>query len=303
MRRLVILVILVVVTLLLAPAVRAQAPVPADARSRLLVTERAVSALSAGAGLAGALRSVADTTLAVLWEGAPIASGKATALALLGAQPALQGARVQWQPMHVEVSRDSSIGVTWGVVALDATSADTGRSPLRFGRYLAGWRRGADGTWRLAAVAWTGIVARGERTVLPPGLTLGAPARGAGVPSHARGPADADRAFAARALAADAGTAFAEFATPDGVAFAGTGELVMGPEAIRALFGAGPRSRWVWGPVLADAAASDDLGWTIGEAEITPEGAPSPIRSKYLSLWRRTPAGWRYLADGGNSRP
>lgn len=279
---------------LLAPAAGSQAPVRPDARRALLMAERAASEESARRGPVSALRTVGDTALVVLWEAAPVAAGKPAALALLDAQPVLRGGRVQWQAMHAEVSRDSSVGVTWGVVTLAAS--DT--APLRFGRYLAGWRRGADGAWRLRALAWTGI-ARPDATVIPPGLALGAPANG--VPAHARGPADADRAFAARALAADAPTAFGEFAAADAVTFAGTGELTFGPEAIRAGFGPG-RSRWVWGPVLADAAGSDDLGWTVGEAEITPAGASAPFRSKYLSLWRRTPAGWRYLADGGNSR-
>jgi hypothetical protein len=140
-----------------------------------------------------------------------------------------------------------------------------------------------------------------DSTVLPAGLATGAPADG--IPSRARGPADADRAFAARGRAAGAPAAFGEFAADHAIGF-GPWALNVGPQAIRESFsGPGATAEWVWAPVLADAAESGDLGWTIGEATITPKGAPEPGRSKYLTLWMRQGAEWRYVADGGNNRP
>ena len=65
----------------------------------------------------------------------------------------------------------------------------------------------------------------------------------------------------------------------------------------------GAVTRWDWHPVLAGASASGELGFTVGEAEIRPEGAPVNY-SKYLTIWRRQPGGEvRFLTDGGNARP
>jgi hypothetical protein len=272
------------------------APQPApDARRALAIAERRASDASAKDGVAAAIGGVAHDRLALLFENAPVVAGKASVLALLGAQPQLQQARVQWQTEHLELSRDSTVGVTWGVLTVGPAAGGA----HRFGRYIAGWRREA-GAWRLTAVGWIGVN-RPDSTVVPAGLATGAPADG--IPPRAAGPADADRAFAARGRAAGAPVAFEEFASADAIGF-GPWSLDVGPRAIRAGFGPGAAtSEWVWGPVIADAAESGDLGWTIGEATITPKGAPEPGRSKYLTLWKREGSGWKYIADGGNSRP
>ena len=277
------------------------APQPApDARRALAIAERRASDASATDGVAAAVGAVAHDRLALLFENAPVVAGKANVLALLGAQPQLQRGRVQWQTEHLEVSRDSTVGVTWGVLTVGPASGGA----HRFGRYITGWRREA-GAWRLTAMAWIGVT-RPDSTVIPAGMATGAPADG--IPARAAGPADADRAFAARGRVAGAPVAFEEFASEHAIGF-GPWSLDVGPRAIRAGFGPGAAaSEWIWGPVLADAAESGDLGWTIGEATITPKGAPEgrapqPGRSKYLTLWKREDAGWRYIADGGNSRP
>ena len=285
-----------------APAPRpAPAPQPApDARRALAMAERRASDARAKDGIAAAIGAVAHDRLALLYENAPVVAGKANVVALLAAQPQLQQGRVQWQTEYLDVSRDSSVGVTWGML----TVGPAGGGAHRFGRYLAGWRR-EGGSWRLTAMAWIGAT-RPDSTVLPAGLATGAPADG--IPSRAAGPADADRAFAARGRAAGAPVAFEEFASPQAIGFGPAG-LSVGPREIRESFSPGAASsEWVWGPVLADAAESGDLGWTIGEATITAKGAPEgrvpePGRSKYLTLWKREATGWRYLADGGNSRP
>ena len=279
-------------------ALASQQPAPApapDARRTLAIAERRASDASGKDGVVAALRNIAHDRLALLYENAPVVAGKPNVLALLGAQPQLAQARLQWQTEHLEISRDSSLGVTWGVL----TYGPAAGGAHRFGRYIAGWRRDG-GAWKLTAMAWIGIN-RPDSTVVPTTLTTGAPADG--IPSRASGPADADRAFAARGKAAGAPVAFGEFASEHAIGF-GPWELNVGPRAIRESFSPGAESsEWVWGPVLADAAESGDLGWTIGEATITPKGAPQPNRSKYLTLWKKEAEGWRYIADAGNSRP
>jgi hypothetical protein len=290
-----------VAALSVAPlAIGAQQPAPAsppppDARRALAIAERRASDASARDGVVQALRDVAHDRMALLYENAPVVAGRANVAALLEAQPQLGLARVQWQTEHLEISRDSTVGVTWGVLTVGPAAGGA----HRFGRYIAGWRR-EGGTWRLTAMVWIGVN-RPDSTVVPAGLATGAPADG--IPARAAGPADADRAFAARGKAAGAPAAFGEFASADAIGF-GPSNLSVGPRAIRESFGPGAsESEWVWGPVLADAAESGDLGWTIGEATITPKGAPEPGRSKYLTLWKREGTGWKFIADGGNSRP
>jgi hypothetical protein len=277
-----------------APPAR-PAPSPPDARRALAIAERRASDASARDGIVPTLGGIAHDRVALLFENAPVVVGRANVLALLDAQPQLKQARIQWQTEHLEISRDSSVGVTWGML----TYGPAAGGAHRFGRYLAGWRRD-DGAWKLAAMAWIGVNPP-DSTVVPAGLATGAPADG--IPARANGPAGADRAFAARGRAAGAPIAFEEFASAQAIGF-GPWDLNVGPRAIRESFSpGGATAEWAWGPVLADAAESGDLGWTIGEATITPKGASEPNRSKYLTLWKKESTGWKYIADGGNSRP
>jgi hypothetical protein len=56
--------------------------------------------------------------------------------------------------------------------------------------------------------------------------------------------------------------------------------------------------------VDAGAAASADLGFTVGVATYVASPGASPRRSKYLTVWALQRDGsWRYLVDGGNALP
>lgn len=59
-----------------------------------------------------------------------------------------------------------------------------------------------------------------------------------------------------------------------------------------------------WRPVKADAAASGDLGYTIGTAEFHipgKDGQTTVRKSKYLTVWKKQADGsWRVSADLGN---
>jgi hypothetical protein len=89
--------------------------------------------------------------------------------------------------------------------------------------------------------------------------------------------------------------------------FAGTGELNVGRDAIRARLaeGAAGKAKWVWRPVITLAAPSGDLGVTIGTAEIELGPGPTDVFfSKYMSIWKRQADGSiRFVADGGSGRP
>jgi len=274
---------------------------PADQRlawrDQLLAADRAMADTSSVSGLAAAIARSAHADLALLYPGAPVVAGRDLAMQLLAAQDALRSLRVRWTPLYAEVSEDGTLGVTWGATALAATGA-TG-APLRMGKYLSAWRRGADG-WRLVAHAQLGLLPAAAYTTTPGlrGATTVLPSSGA-VADFAR----ADTEFATLAGREGAGIAFATWAAADAVVFPGTGELVRGPDAIRRLMTETTPSQWRWAPVLGGASGSGDLGFTVGEATIIPQGG-APAYTKYLSLWRRENDGRiRYLADGGNGRP
>jgi ketosteroid isomerase-like protein len=56
-------------------------------------------------------------------------------------------------------------------------------------------------------------------------------------------------------------------------------------------------------PRFSDAAASGDLGFTVGEATFD-FGQFGTFYSKYLTVWQKQDTGeWRYVADLGNNRP
>ena len=120
-------------------------------------------------------------------------------------------------------------------------------------------------------------------------------ARGAAAPFFA-----ADSAFAALAGRSDAPEAFFHFAAPDAVTFGRDGRVNRGPAAIRSALR--PGATWSWAPVAGAAAPGGDIGWTVGEAAITPPGGGT-FYSKYLTVWRTTPAGPLFVADAGNARP
>lgn len=264
-----------------------------DSAGALLLAERGVSAASDRSGLGTALGDVLHPEAVLVWPGAPVAAG-ADARRLLGAQPLLDSLRVNWQPLGVELARDSSLGVTWGVAMVTARAAP---APPQVGRYIAVWR--TDGSrWGIAALLLAGPFPSAT-TAASAGVS---PRRARAAATGPAGPfVDADLAFARLAGDSGAGVAFERWAAPEVVMVDGAGLLVRGPAAVGALV-AGPAS-WRWHPVAAGAAETGDLGWTVGEAVIAPPGG-APLHSKYLTIWRRLPDGAiRFLTDGGNARP
>ena len=119
--------------------------------------------------------------------------------------------------------------------------------------------------------------------------------------------AQADIDFAKLAAASGGPVAFGAFAAPDAATLPGSGEIVVGPPAIKARMLESPvaAATWAWHPVYSEGAASGDLGFTVGEATIKipgPNGV-TDYHSKYLTVWRRQPDGSvRFVVDGGNGR-
>jgi len=255
-------------------------------RDELLAADAAAADTARLIGLPSTLNRVGIPELVVLYPGAPILTGRDVVTRVLAAQPALPRS-VSWVPLYAEVSDDGRMGVSYGV---------TGTESMRFGKYMTAWRRGSDG-WKMVAHAQLGIAApnayRPPAGFVPPALP--------GIPGHAAEYARADAEFASHAMRAGAPDAFGKWIAVDGVMFPVTGEIIRGRAEARRLLSEGPPAQWVWRPLIA--GASGNIGWTVGEAVITPANGP-PFYTKYMSLWRRERDGSiRFIADGGNARP
>lgn len=255
-------------------------------RDELLAADAAAADTARLIGLPSALNRISTPDVVVLYPGAPILAGRDMATRVLAAQPALPRG-MSWVPLYAEVSDDGRMGISYGV---------TGTESMRFGKYLSAWRRGSDG-WKLVAHAQLGI-APPSAFRAPQGFI---PAVLPGISASAADFARADAEFAAHAARQGAPDAFAKYIAADGVMFPATGEIIRGRAEARRLLSEGPRTTWVWRPLIA--GGSGDIGWTVGEAVITPANG-SPFYTKYLSLWRRERDGSiRFIADGGNARP
>lgn len=278
----------------------AQAPRPAPSqRAWVLGRDRALADSVLAQGLAKGLAPVLASDAVLLYPDGPVVQGAAAIRRYLSAQPALDSVRITWQPSAAELSSDSTLAATWGVGVVTTRG---GR--VLTGRYIAVWergarseRRGATGDWKVVALL-VPEVGHPSGTVPVDGVPLelaGIAAAGSTAPF-----VQADLDFARLAGDSGAGIAFARFAAPDAQMVSGAGLVAIGPESIGKLI-AGP-STWRWYAVAAGAAADGSLGWTVGQAVITnPEGQAYP--SKYVTIWRRTPAGVRFVTDGGSGRP
>jgi len=205
---------------------------------------------------------------------------------------------VSWQPFRVLVSSDGNFGVTFGATSRygDATA------PASSARYMSVWVRTSPGVWKIVAHQQIGLVS-------PDSVKIPTPL--AGAVTSTKSPQDrfaaVDIAFARMAIDSGAPAAFYHYSAPDAMTFAGTGELNIGRDAIRARLaeGAAGKAKWLWRPVITLAAGSGDLGVTIGTAEIqTGPGPDDVFFSKYMSIWKRQPDGSiKFVADGGSGRP
>lgn len=280
-----------------APSLPAGAAANPAARETLRLAERRVSETAHAGGLSQALPPALASDAVLLLEGAPLVRGRDAIAQLLQAQTALRELQLSWIPFRVIPSGDGSLGVTFGSTTIQRSQGNR----VDAGRYMTVWRRGDAGAWQIVAHAQIGLLTP-EQLVLPAGLA--AVTREEGSNAFAA----ADLAFAKMAGDSGAPAAFARHIAPDGMTLAGTGELNIGPAAVRARMAEGrlATAHWQWHPVITFAAASGELGATIGEAEIRAAQAPASdaFYSKYLTIWLRQPDGsLKFLVDWGGARP
>lgn len=263
------------------------------ARESLRGFDAGVSSHVARAGLVDGLAPHLADSAHVLIPGATIVTGKAAALAALGAGPTA-GARLRWEAVRLDVSADGRSGYTYG--GGTRTNPDGSTTPAR---YIAFWDWDGD-EWKISAFLFN---ANPQPVNPPPAGFFPEPPRTATAASGANAAAlgqimQADRDFAAMAQAQNVGAAFGAWAAPDGALLSGE----YGPDAIRAAF-AGGGGTLEWAPVAGGMAASGDLGYTVGTG-VRRGGDGRVGYTKYLTVWRRQPNGeWRWVVDGGNPRP
>jgi ketosteroid isomerase-like protein len=227
----------------------------------------------------------------------------------LAANPSNHVSTYTWAPIRADVSSDGTTGYTYGYSELRIPATATAPARVSLGKYIAAWRR-SGGTWKVTALV---------RNPRPAGPVSETPPAGFETPAtkHRRylpnTPAaatlaeimDADRAFS---QAGDAGlpAAFVAFAAPDAALIGGPATFVFGAEAIRQDIQPLPAElSFTWGPVEGEAAASGDLGWTVGVAVVRERATGAVLGySKYLTIWQRQDDGaWRYVMDGGSPMP
>ena len=296
---------------LLAAAALANGPVaaaapPASGDAALLDADRALARATAERGLAGFLAGFApDATLSRF--GAPDLAGEAAIRAYLAPTFAAPGFAFTWEPEGAHAAASGDLGWTWGRYRLTADGAAGAARLEEGGLYVRVWRRPrADGPWQVVAdvINTRSALPSGARPAAPGADQLPATTITRGEPAILMlADRDFDQATAERGAAG-----WIAWFEPDGIQVGSNDKLLRGHEAIRAemepLLG-DPATDLRWRPLVAEASAAGDLGYTLGAWDFVErrDGAPPAVtaRGRYLTVWRKQPdGGWKVVADIGN---
>jgi len=238
-----------------------------------------------------------------LRAGVPAVYGREGARVLFAAGSASAAVNLAWQPIGGAVSDDLQSACTYGLVA----RLSDAKTPVRFERYIAYWRRAGSEPWQIAAYSEIGSPPAGEVKLAADQLTPPVRRLTPAIETATAQVRAADSSFSDLAYRMGTGFAFSNTAADNGVVF-GAPQIVVGPDAIRSFYAAqGTSTSLNWHPVYTVVAGSRDLGFTIGEYIATgrgPSGAAVQRFGKYLTVWKRQRDGtWKFLVDGGNPTP
>jgi len=275
----------------------------ASARAAVLAADDGLAAGVARDGWAAGLGAALADDAIVLHPGEDVVRGRAEAGGLLERVPE-RAARPSLHRLVGAASADGQMGYSAGWLEEADPAGAT------FGKYAAIWRRSGS-AFRIQAIVRS--AARGAPEGPPRSSPVVAGYAGAARPGERSAlrsqVLEADRAFAARAGALAStrgfGPSFPEFADPQAMLFRPDG-VRWGVEAVAQVYAQSEAGEVLtWAPLDGGAAASGDLGWTVGTAIYQ---APGPkgdrAYTKYLTIWARQPDGsWRWLLDAGNLRP
>lgn len=269
-------------------------------RAALAAADRAFDQATETRGLVDGFTAWFADGAAFLPPRSNLIRGRAAMQEYLRASPLFGSLR--WENVRTDVSADGRSGYTLGFGTATGRDGSTVHA-----RLITFWRKQENGSWKVEA----NVPALSPEAPRPVPAGFGTPqddgvagtAPRLGQAAAAQAVQQADRDFAAMSAARSPHDAFVAFVAP-------TGLVMGGPEYGAGEIGTafeGGGGTLEWGPIAGGAAASGDLGYTIGYAVRRPPQADGNMRtsySKYLTIWQRQPGGaWRYVADGGTSRP
>jgi ketosteroid isomerase-like protein len=273
------------------------AAAPAAAVDALLAADRAFAGEAQREELVTVLGRMFDADVFLL-AGPELVRGRDAAVAALRRNPRNANARATWTPIRGGVSSDGTQGFTYGYVTV--TAADGGELPQK---YVAYWRRTPAG-WRVAAYkrvprpAGAPSLALRSPSLPEPGLPLLDDAGMVALEMELRA---VEQGFSDLAQRVGLGPAFEANGAPDAVNVGGPAdaEFRTGPASIAAgvSAGASPDVTITWSADHVIAARSGDLAVNLGYIVVRQAGQPEARRVPFLTVWRRTPEGWRYVAE------
>ena len=269
---------------------------------KLLATDRAFAAASAGTGLVDGLSAMFADDIVMPVPGR-FARGIAEVRDYLLSNSDHARSRIDWAPQRGGISADGLHGFTFGYMTLHKPDHST--QPLK---YLAYWVK-RDDAWRV--VAYKRVRANAAPSTpepMPPALPAqwdNAAADPTRTQEYARSLDQAERAFSDEAQKIGLGPAFAKYGSSDAINLGGPddAQVVLGADRIAVAVSAGspPNSSPVtWAPDEVIVAGSGDLGITVGFLQ--PNGAAADGSRKpipFFTIWHRpdTSAPWRYIAE------
>ena len=115
---------------------------------------------------------------------------------------------------------------------------------------------------------------------------------------------EVDRQFA-RDTAELGAEGWLKYVADGAVMLPGGGAVIEGKPAIGESIGrlVDSGNRLEWQPVAAEVAGSGDFGFTRGTYTLRSTDPENPVASSgfYVTVWRKTEDGWKFILDVGNS--
>jgi ketosteroid isomerase-like protein len=282
---------------LLAPGILAAQQKEVD---ELLAADRAYSAASAKTDIIAGLTPMFSPKVIMPVPGAApkFADGIEQVVAAIKANPANNGARLEWTPIRGGISADGQHGFTFGFMTIQR--ADATDAPAK---YLSYWLRQTaarkDGAYKRAGRP-DGEVSMALMTASLPTKMVPPSNDAATVAAFSKSLGDAEQAFSDEASVIGLGPAFLKYGRDDAMNMGREPGFTFGREAISKSVDPGNTgpSQLVWkSDHSVMVASSGDLGISIGwiHRKSDPNGAGFP----FFTVWRRESptAPWRYIAE------
>ena len=267
-----------------------------EVRADLLAVDRTYAEAAKSVNLIDALVAPLAPQAVFLAPGPVFLRGPAAVRAFLQATPSNALSKWAWTPIRVDVSSNGKEGYTMGYTELTQPSG-----VVLPGRYLSYWVKQSDGAWRIEAYKRIARAAGPVSLTPPPGFETPDDKHRRYFPntdaeSEAAAAAATDQAFSDLAQVVGNSEAFARYAAPT-AAQSGNQASVgweFGRAAIAAAHAGEPLGAFSWTPVIAHAAASGDLAFTVGWVF----NASGQTLGKYFSVWQKQNTGeWLYVVD------